>query len=137
MRHLTTAAGILIFSAGLIAARPSATFPPSSVQPTSELKVITSKPTSVTDKEEILNMTHKNVNEKQTETWKPTESHLDNPNYFEGDLDVPQEMIDAFYGNSNATNVSNINHNNFVMPYLVVHILLGRSRRSNCTSCYK
>ena len=106
MRHLTTVAGILIFSAGLIAARPSATLPPSSVQPASESQVIT---TSDADKEEILSMTHKNINEKQknqTETWKPTESHLDNPNYFEGDLDIPQEMIDAFYGNPNDTDVS-------------------------------
>ena len=25
------------------------------------------------------------------------ESRLDNPNYFEGDLDIPQAIIDAYY----------------------------------------
>ena len=28
---------------------------------------------------------------------KLLESHLDNPNYFEGDLDISQAIIDAYY----------------------------------------
>lgn len=31
---------------------------------------------------------------------------LDNPNYFEGDLKIPQDIIDAYYGKHNDTNVS-------------------------------
>lgn len=34
------------------------------------------------------------------------ESHLDDPNYFEGDLDIPQAIIDAYYEQQSEKDVS-------------------------------
>lgn len=36
----------------------------------------------------------------------PKSATLDNPNYFEGDLDIPQEMIDAYYEQPKTLHVS-------------------------------
>ena len=36
----------------------------------------------------------------------PLESRLDNPNYFEGDLDVSQAIIDALYEQQSGKDVS-------------------------------
>ena len=40
-----------------------------------------------------------------SKTSKLVKSHLDNPKYFEGDLRVPQEIIDAYYGKLNDSEV--------------------------------
>ena len=111
MRHLGTAAAILILSAALALALPSA-MPSSSSDQLASTSPPTSNPTDGLDKERVLNVTQKDVNEQKnaTKNWKPIESHLDNPNYFEGDLDISQEMIDAFYGKPNDTDVSNIRY---------------------------
>lgn len=39
------------------------------------------------------------------EEEKPLESRLDNPNYFEGDLDISQVIIDAYYEQQSGKNV--------------------------------
>ena len=36
----------------------------------------------------------------------PLESRLDNPNYFEGDLDISQAIIDAYYEQQSGKDVS-------------------------------
>lgn len=41
-------------------------------------------------------------------TSKPVESRLDNPNYFEGDLDISQATIDAYYETKDGVDVSKL-----------------------------
>ena len=43
------------------------------------------------------------------EEVKPLESRLDNPNYFEGDLDISQVIIDAYYEQQSGKNVRMVN----------------------------
>ena len=52
---------------------------------------------------------NKNGNEltiNESEIAASVRARLDNPNYFEGDLKIPQEIIDAYYGKHNDTDVS-------------------------------
>ena len=46
------------------------------------------------------------VDATQSKTSKVDKSRLDNPDYFEGDLKVPQEIIDTYYGIHSNTQVS-------------------------------
>lgn len=50
------------------------------------------------------NNTLMDKNENQNRSTKIVRPfRLDNPNYFEGDLKIPQEIIDAYYGTQNNT----------------------------------
>ena len=61
------------------------------------------------DSESSINVVESDQNNGSVRvSTSESEVRLDNPNYFEGDLVISQEMIDAFYGKLNATNVSYI-----------------------------
>ena len=60
-----------------------------------------SHPTIATDlwpMDHLSNLQNENLMTANQES--KSESHLDDPNYFEGDLDIPHGMIDVYYNNS-------------------------------------
>ncbi len=91
MQHLLIATFVILLAALSAALPVSVDYIPSSDEPTTSKSLSPSKPT------DTLNIASNS---------KAIENRLDNPNYFEGDLDISQEMIDAYYGNLNKTGVS-------------------------------
>ena len=59
---------------------------------------------------------------------KVDKSHLDNPDYFEGDLKVSQEIIDLYYGVHNDTKVSGCRYRySFTMSCICGHACSSQS----------
>ena len=79
-------------------------------------------PSTAKPKDQIDNLEKKNGSLNTSQILEPVESHLDDPNYFEGDLIVSPETIEAYYGKPNQTAVSNyseINGNPIVSTWMM------------------
>ena len=71
------------------------------------LATVTKASLELPSKDQIDNLEKKNGSLNTSQILEPAESHLDDPNYFEGDLIVSPETIEAYYGKPNQTAVSN------------------------------